>query len=202
MAASPVVDELVRCPSAADRMFGAAAGVAYLPDETELARRTAARVGPITQRGVLDALWGLPTGLPVAVSELTERERKLLQRAPRGAMEGDANHVVRLAVAPVSVRFAVVAARTWQEGLVKAGRFAPFCARAMLLPAPPADLDDAQVQAAFYGIGICVFASGKLQMLAEPERYVRRRHSSAQWWFAEEIYQQLTATGGELAAGV
>ncbi|MGW5722826.1 hypothetical protein ACWEVP_42110 [Amycolatopsis sp. NPDC003865] len=201
MTASPVADELVRCPSAAVRMFGAAAGVAYRPDETELTRRTTAGLGPITHRGVLDALWSLPTGLPVATAKLNERERKLLQRAPRGAVESDVSHIVRLAVAPVSVRFAVVAARTWREGLVKAGRFAPFCARAMLLPEAPSDLDDAQVQAGFYGIGICVFSSGKLQMLAEPERYVRSRHSSAQWWFAEEIYQQLTATGEELAAG-
>lgn len=45
----------------------------------------------------------------------------------RGVVDSDGGHVVRRAVAPVSVRFAVVAARSWREGLVKAGRFAPFC---------------------------------------------------------------------------
>lgn len=195
MTTSPVTDELARCPSAAVRMFVAAAGVAYLPDETETARRAAAGLGAITQRGVLDVLMSLPTGLPVAVDTLTERERRLVRRAPSGAVEyDDAGRIARRAVAPVSVRFAMVAARSWREGLAKAGRFAPFCARAMLLSAPPDDLDDARMQASFYGIGICVFASGRLRMLADPEPYVRHRHSPAQWWFAEEIYGQVAAS--------
>jgi len=137
---------------------------------------------------------GLPAGLPVAAHEMTERERRLLRRAPRGAVEIDAGQLIRRAVAPVSARFAVVAARMWRDGLGRAGRFAPFCARAMLLPAPPADLDDARVQASFYSIGICVFTAGTLRMLVAPEPYVRHRHSSAQWWFAEEIYGQVTAS--------
>jgi hypothetical protein len=189
---SNTTDELTQSASAVVRIFGAAAGVAYLPDQTETARRGTVGLGPITQRDVLDVLMGLPVGLPVAAQAVTKRERRLLRRAPHGAVENDADHLVRRAVAPVSVRFAVVGARTWWEGLTKVGRFAPFCARAMLLSALPADLDDARMQASFYGIGICVFAAGTLRMLAEPEPYIRLRHTSAQWWFAEEIYRQVT----------
>lgn len=186
-------EDLLRCRSAAVRMFGSAAGVAFQRDAVEIARRAAVGLGSIAQRDVLDALMNLPMGLPVAVGELTDRERRLLRRAPRGAVEEDAGHILRHAVAPISVRFAMIAARSWREGLVKAGRFAPFCARSMLLPAAPADLDDARMQASFYGIGIYVFAFGRLETLADPEPYVRRRHSSAQWWFAEEIYRQVPA---------
>jgi hypothetical protein len=190
-----VLDELARCPSASVKMFGAAAGVAYLPNPAEVARRDVVGLSSITQRDVLDALMGLPAGLPVSVDELSERELRLLRRAPDGAVDRDAGRIVRRAVPPMSPRFAVVAARTWREGLAKAGRFAPFCARAMLLSAVPTDLDDARVQASFYGIGICLFTSEGLQMLVNPELHVRHRHSSAHWWFAEELHRQVTPPG-------
>jgi hypothetical protein len=181
-------------------VFGAAAGVAYLPDDVETARRAEVALGAITQRGALDVLMGLPVGLPVAAGMLTDRERRLLRQVPCGAVDSDADKVVRRAVAPLSVRFAVVAASSWREGLAKAGRFAPFCARAMLLPGPPADLDDAGAQASFYGIGMCVLTSGQLRMLVDPQPYVRHRHSAAQWWFMEEIYRQLTVSATAAAS--
>jgi hypothetical protein len=184
------------CPSVVVDVFGAAAGVAYRADQVETARRVAVGLGSVTQREVLEVLMGLPVGLPVPARELGYRDRRLLGRMPRGVVdEHDAGHLVRRAVAPVSARFAVVAARTWREGLVKAGRFAPLCARAMLLPAAPEDLDDAGMQASFYGIGICVFTVGTLRVLVEPQPYVRQRHSSAQWWFAEEVYRQIACAG-------
>jgi hypothetical protein len=188
---SEVADEWARCPSAVVRLFGAAAGVAYRPDPAEIARRAVVGLGAISQRDVLDVLMGLPAGLPVAAGSLTTRDQRVLRRAPYGAVERHTDHLVRQAVPPVSARFAVVAARSWREGLVKAGRFAPFCARAILLPTPPVDLDDARMQASFYGIGLCVFIAGTLRMLVDPQPYIRQRHSSAQWWFTEELYRQL-----------
>jgi hypothetical protein len=83
---------------------------------------------------------------------------------------------------------------TWREGLVRAGRFAPFCARAMLLPTAPKDLDDARVQASFYGIGLWVLVAGELRTLVDAEPFVRMRHSSGQWSFAEEIHRQVTGS--------
>ncbi|WP_370945335.1 hypothetical protein AB5J62_40640 [Amycolatopsis sp. cg5] len=187
--------ELESCPSARVRLFGAAAGIAYVPDAVEVARRETMGIGAITQRGVLDALMGLPVGVPVSEADLNGREQQLLRRAPGGIVECDAGgRLVRRAIAPMSVRFALVAASTWREGLRKAGRFAPFCARAMLLATPPADLEDARAQASFYGIGICVFSAGELQVLQDPQPYVRQTHTSAHWWFAEEIYRQLELT--------
>jgi hypothetical protein len=64
-----------------------------------------------------------------------------------------------------------------------------------LLRSLPDDLDDARVQASFFGIGICVFSSNGLRMLVDPQPYVRHRHSCGQWWFAEELYGQVIASG-------
>lgn len=177
---------------AAVRLFGAVAGVAYQPDEVEIERRATVGLGAITNMAVLDALMGLPGGMRVAISDLTDRERRLLRRAPAGAVGWDEEHVERRAVPPVTPRLAVVRARDWQTGMTKAGQFAPFCARVMLLSKPPADLDDAAVQASFWGIGMCVATGGTVRTLVEPEPYVRVRHSPAQWRFAEEIYRQVS----------
>jgi hypothetical protein len=186
---------LADCRSALLRTFGTRAGVVYRPDQAEVARRGAQRVGSFTEIDILDALMGLPAGLPVAPNELTDAERALVDRAPGGAIERRGGQVVRRAVAPVSVLFAVVAANDWHSGLKRAGRFAPFCARAMLLPALPADWDDARTQASYFGTGICVFVDAQLRMLVTPRPYARKRHTPAQWWFAEEAYRQISEYG-------
>lgn len=182
---------LTECRSALVRIFGAAAGVAYRTNPAEVARRRACRSGTLTKLDVLDALMGLPVGFAVTQTDLTDTERTLVDRAPAGAVENLGGQVVRRAVPPVSVQLAVVRARDWRIGLKRAGRFAPFCARAMLLPAQPADWADAHMQASYFGVGVCVFAERTLQMLVEPRPYVRERHTPAQWWFAEEAYRQI-----------
>lgn len=172
-------------------MFGVTAGVAYELDPIETARRDLAGLGAVPRPDVLEVLMGLPLGLPVAVADLSRQEMVLLRDAPRGMIDLKGGYVTRRAVRPAAATLAVVAARSWRDGMVSAGRFAPFCARMVLLSSPPTDLDQLRTQASFYGIGICTFAAGTLQTLVEPEPYVRHRHSTAQWWFAEELYRQV-----------
>ena len=196
--ASEAVDlgaELAGGKSALLRTFGTLAGVVYRPNRAEVARRRAHGVGSFTEIEMLDALMGLPVGLPLSRYELTNAERSLVDRAPSGAMERRGGQVVRRAVAPLSVLFAVVAANDWHVGLRRAGQFAPFCARAMLLPALPADWEDASTQASYFGIGVCMFVDAQLRMLVPPRPYVRKRHTPAQWWFAEEAYRQISEYG-------
>lgn len=181
--------------SALLRTFRTLAGVVYRPDQAEVARRRAQRVGSFIEIEMLDVLMGLPVGLPIARNELTDPERTLVDRAPRGSIEHRGGQVVRRAVAPVSVLFAVVAANDWHAGLKRAGQFAPFCARAMLLPVLPADWEDARTQASYFGIGICIFVDAQLRMPLTPRPYVRKRHTPAQWWFAEEVYRQVSENG-------
>lgn len=185
---------LAGCRSGLVRMFGTVAGVVYRTDEAEAGRRRVQKAEPVTELDVLDGLMGLPVGVPVAVADLTERERARLRRVPCGAVERDGDHVIRWAVAPLSVHFALVAARDWRVGLTRAGRFAPYCARALLLPAATvqAEWGDVRAQASCFGIGLCVFAEGQLRVFVEPRPYVRMRHTPAQWWFVEEMYRQIS----------
>jgi hypothetical protein len=178
--------------SALLRTFGTLAGVVYRSDQAEVARRRAHGMGWCTEIEMLDALMGLPAGLPISRNELTNGERTLVDRAPSGSIERRGGQVIRWAVAPVSVLFAVVAANDWHVGLRRAGQFAPFCARAILLPALPRDWEDARTQASYFGIGVCMLVDAQLDMLVTPRPYVRKRHTPAQWWFAEETYRQIS----------
>lgn len=175
-------------------MFGAMAGVAYQVDSAESQRRRTGGHGAVTGLGIIDALLGLPTGIPVPGNAVSDRDRNLLRRAPSGALEIRGDQLVRHATVPLTVRFALVAARQWRDGLVKAGRFAPYCSRAMLLSRVPKDLDEAKMQAAFYGIGIYLVARGELITVVVPESFTGAGHSPAQWWFAEEVYRQVSAS--------
>jgi hypothetical protein len=176
-------------------MLDSTVGVAFLPDPAEIARRRRIGLGALPQMDLLDTLMGLPAGLPVSVHALTERERRLFRRAPAGVVDVADGLYTRRAVPPVTAQFVVVAASNWKNGLRSAGKFAPFCSRAVLLRSVPEDLDDARIQASFFGIGMCVFASGGLQMLVDPQPYVRQRHSCGQWWFAEALYEKVSEFG-------
>jgi hypothetical protein len=191
--ASVVADAgLTDCHGTVVRMFGTAAGVAYRLDHAEVARRREHQLGALTDLDVLDALMGLPVGMPVEQSSLTKAERALVDRLPAGVVEHRGEQLVRLAAAPLSVQSAVVAARNWKTGLKQAGRFAPFCVRAILLPAVPADVSELQTQASFFGVGVGVSVEGQMQLLVEPAPYEQTRHTPAQWWFAEEAYRQIS----------
>lgn len=176
------------------RMFGSRAGIAYVEDAAEVRRRSShGSRSALPSLALLDVLMNLPVGQEVASRALTAGQRKLLRAAPSGTVEFEHEQVIRRAVAPVSARLALVAAKDWKVGLERAGRFAPFCARAVLLSSMPPNHDDVLMEASFYGAGVCVYARGKLTMLVEPQPYVRRRHTPAQWRFAEELYAQFTA---------
>lgn len=77
--------------------------------------RNCQRIGPSEHASpalaVLDALMGLPAGIAVPLSDLTERERRVLRRALRDAVEHDGVHLVCRAVAPVSTQVAVARIR-------------------------------------------------------------------------------------------
>ena len=170
-------------------LMGAEALICYRLDAGEHARRQRAGAGAISSADVLELLLGLPVAAPVPVASLTCRERAALDRAPHGAVSVCCGEVTRFAVAPVAVELALVAAGNWRAGLGVAGRFAPFCARAVVLSRRPANLADVQMEAGFYGVGVIMVEDQSAEILVEPAPFRRRRVTAAGWRFVEEVYR-------------
>jgi hypothetical protein len=170
-------------------IMGAEALICYRFDDGEHARRRRAGTGAISSADVLELLLGLPIAASVPLASLTCRERAALDRASRSAVSVCGGQVTRHAVAPVTVELALVAASNWRDGLEVAGRFAPFCARAMVLRRRPADLADVQLQAGFYGVGVIAVDEQSAEVLVEPEPFRRLRFTAASWRFLEDVYR-------------
>jgi hypothetical protein len=99
-------------------------------------------------------------------------------------------HAVRQAVAPVSVDLALVAARSWRSGLDMAGRFAPFCTRAIVLGFRPPDDQEMRLEADFYGVGVTVAQDERVEVLVTPTPFRPLRPTAAGWRFLERVYEQ------------
>jgi hypothetical protein len=175
-------------------IMGVSALVRYRLEEHEAARRAARRLGVFSSPDVLNLLLDLPLGLPVPVASLARWERSALRSLPPGAVSITKGEVIREAVAPVAVDLAIVPARTWRTGLHEAGRFAPFCARLIVLGKPPKDLAELNTQAGFYGIGVAVADGAEPQLLVAPAPFRRQRFTVASWQFLERVYRQVAGT--------
>jgi hypothetical protein len=169
--------------------MGAEALICYRLEDGEHERRQRAGAGAILSADVLELLLSLPIDASVPISSLTCRERGALNRASHGALSVRDGEVTRHASVPVTVELALVAARNWRAGLEAAGRFAPFCARAMMMRHRPADLAEVQLQAGFYGVGVIVVDEQSTEVLVEPEPFQRFRFTAASWRFLEEVYR-------------
>lgn len=172
-------------------IMGTSALVRYRLEDLEVTRRKASRLCDISSPDVLNLLLDLPIGLPVPVKSLTRWERLALRTAPKGAVSIANGEVTRKAVAPIAVDLAIVPARTWRAGLQAAGRFAPFCARMMVLGSPPRNLDALSAQASFYGIGVAVADQEEPRLVVMPEGFRRKRFTAAGWQFLEAVYRQV-----------
>jgi hypothetical protein len=170
---------------------GTEALICYRLNDSEHARRQRAGTGAIVSADVLELLLSLPVALPVPIAALTDRERAALNLAPPGAVTRSYGQVTRHAAAPVAVELALIAARSWRTGLEVAGRFAPFCSRAMVLRRPPANRADVRLQAGFYGVGVIVVEDLETEVLVSPAPFQRHRFTAAGWRFLEEVYRRV-----------
>jgi hypothetical protein len=177
---------------AAVRILGRPAVVIYRADAGEFGRRGDTGLGVITRVDLLDLLLGLPHGCPVPSGSLAMRERSLLRDLPPGSVDLEPGTVIRRATVPLKVDLAVVPAGDWRRGLDQASLFAPFCSRAVVLARLPADADHLLLEAAYYGIGVAVAGDSDIEVLADPQPFNRQCYKAAGWWFAEQVYAQVT----------
>jgi|GEM_PF-1172375 hypothetical protein len=164
-------------------------------DVNECDRRVAGGLDAVSSPDILRILLGLPLGEPVPYAALTAAERSALRTVPRGVVSFDGSCVIRRAVPPLEVAMALVPAGSWRSGLERAGRFAPFCPRAIVLRLRPRDLNDLYIEAGFYGIGVIAANSDAgPEVLVEPARFLRNRLTVAGWRFLEEVYRQVSSS--------
>ncbi|MEU1908409.1 hypothetical protein [Streptomyces hygroscopicus] len=164
-------------------------------DLAEHQRRQTVGIGPVTGHGFggLDHLMTLPAGIPVPVDDLTEEQQKYVRRAPAAIVTVKDGQVTRHAIRPCHVVMATVRYNTtYKMALDSASRFAPFCARQVIVKRLPKDAfarinDLAEFD--FYGIGIILEKpDGSLETVVEPRLWRPMRHTAAGWWFAERAY--------------
>lgn len=180
--------ESLRLRISSVRIFNTRALLTLRINEPERRRREQLGLGALTRLDTLNGLLGLPLDLPVAMADLTARERKLVDRLAYGVVELDGETLTRRAKPVVAVQRAAVYAQSWQAGLVNAGKFAPYCERLMILRKEPPD--DACLEASYYGVGVTVQTATGLRELLPPEPWIQHLVTPAGWWFTEEAYRQ------------
>lgn len=172
-------------------LLEADAVVAFELDTHESTRRERAGVGAITDVDVLDLLLDLPYGVPVRIAALGRRGRRALAKAPAGCVEVVSGSVIRRSRPPLTPSLAIITGcRSFRHGLERAGRFAPFCPKAILLDRRPKDVTTFCMEADFYGVGLIVVSgASNVEVLVPPEPRRSGRLVSRTWWFAEEVYR-------------
>ncbi|MEV0405791.1 hypothetical protein [Actinoallomurus sp. NPDC050550] len=185
-----VVPSTVRPRLARVRMRGVDVTMAYAPDEAEQRRRAAVGLTGVTRVDLLDVLLGLPAGGTVPWEALSAKEIRAIRELPAGCADLTPAGVVRLLRRPLRAELAIVQAVSWRSGLDRAGRFGAYCARMVVLPGLPADLDEARAEADYWGVGLVAGA----RVVVPPEPFRDRAHAPAGWAFTEELHlRTLTA---------
>lgn len=180
------------CKTSLTSVLGTQALLFYRLDEREHRRRRRSSASQIDSWATLETLMELPVGEAVPLASIPNEERKRIRSLPSWVAHRDQRMVLRHAVRPLSLDLAVVKVSNWRRGLELAGRFAPYCRRAMLLERAPTQIDEVMMEASFYGIGILVGTGDNVEMLLEPRPYRPERHTAAAWQFIEQLYAQLT----------
>ncbi|MEU7646877.1 hypothetical protein [Streptomyces huasconensis] len=170
---------------------GAKVVAAYRFEAGERERRAAAGMTPLTRPDALNLLMALPLGEPVPAESLSDRERRVLQGLPKGAVVRRAGSITRLATRPVHIDMVFVPGRSWESAMEQAERFTPFTARSVLIDGILRQKDEAVMRADFYGIGLLHVQGDAVEVVVPPSPFVRRRHTVAGWKFLEDIHRQL-----------
>lgn len=175
------------------------ATIAYQPNHAEFERRRSFGLSGITNLGHLDLLMELPAGLPVIPDSA---DRRTLCRLPKGCVDITADGFVRQLTKPLDVKLAIATRARFPQGFVHAGRFAPYSTRVLALTGKSRNLQEAAIEADFWGIGLIVNAATNPELVVPPEPFIAQRHTPAGWAFAEDIYRQVAEQARSSTADV
>jgi hypothetical protein len=171
------------------------AWISFRYDQRESRRRDSYALGAVVCWDLLDTLMDLPAGHPVPMAAVTMPARRRLAVAAPGVVRISGGKVTRDLVPAVTPLLAIVAARNWADGLIRASRFAPYCRRLVVGPDLPgaAEVMD---QAGRLGIGVAArTGAGHVEVLLEPEPVPDWQPTTAWWRFCEVTYGQAVQRG-------
>jgi hypothetical protein len=171
-------------------------------DTVEHGRRQGFADRHIDSPDVLDLLLSLPVGAPVPFQNLTIHQQDAVRRSPGMAVQVDQPRlgdvmVTRLALRPCRVLLASVKSATaCKTALSSASRFAPFCARQVVVQRRPV-WPETLIEFDFWGVGLVLESGGKTETLVAPKPWRPMRHTPAGWRFAEQAYSAYLAHTSE-----
>lgn len=166
--------------------------VTVVVDQEESSRRESVGLGPITDRGVITALWELPHRIEVAVSDVpTWVLERITAQAP-AAVEFQGSVCTRTATAPTTVTGAIAAGRTPSRLLERVGQLSAVCPMAIALPQQVARDEPAFLEAALYGVGVARATAADIEVMS-PAEPVSPTPGPFRWWIAERAYEVVLA---------
>lgn len=165
-------------------------------DGAELAfRRVHALDLCLTDVAALGALLQIPALASTPLVALPAAARNVARRWPRLVEEVDGDRV-RRRVSPIAhVDMVTLFTSRWRKGLREIGRFAPYSARLLQLPAEPSDLDMLCMEATYWGVGVRLESSKGWHEVVHPAPFTPARYTGASWVFAEQAMSTAQAAG-------
>ena len=167
-------------------------------DEPEHARRTAVRLGAITDRELLTALWELPAGLELSASALPGWTVDRLQNVPAVVVAERGDSLVRAARPPVRISGALAIGRQFDSVLRRVGQVSALAPMAVVVQRAIDPADAGLLDAQLFGVGVGTALGGVVTLLVEAAPVVPTPGPYL-WWIAELAYEQLI---GELSGRV
>lgn len=166
---------------------GARADAAVFVDSVEASRRAAADLGSVRSLVLLDVLSGMPLGVEIRLSDLTEREARILGEARGGCFISVDDSVARTVRVPATVAAAIVQETRWRTAMRRTAAFSAFTQRIVVLQREPRSAEVLEAQ--MVGVGIWEQdAHGAWREHLAPEVFVPKYVKAAGWRFAENAF--------------
>ncbi len=175
------------------RLRGLAGRVDVDLDSLEHDRRRAAGTAgrPLGSMAVLDALLSLPEQVTVPVDRLDPGMLSLAAQGPAAVTYPSPATVRRVGRPAASARLFSLPTSDWRHGIRQLHKLAPYCARRLILTAPPRSLDLLLLEASYWGIGVALEGPVGESELQPTGAFTPARYTGAAWYFDEALYSQV-----------
>lgn len=160
-------------------------------DEAEVDRRLSRGVGPILDRGVINALWELPADIDYPLSALPMWVIERVRKTDAVAVSDVVRRTVR---PPVHVQGAVATGARLRTLLDVLGPLSSVCPTGAILDSSPAPHDHSLLQAQRFGVGVAITTDSDPEVRVQPARLATEL-GAYQWHVAELVYDSIVTAG-------